>query len=299
MPKDGEPIYPYKEMLTIKQITRLVGIYAPLGINKVRITGGEPLVRKGIATLIKDIKATQGIEQVTMTTNGVLLDKMLPELKKAGLDRINISLDTLKPKRMKEITGYDIFDKVMPVIRKVAVEKIWPLKVNVVAIGGVNDDEILDFAQFAHDLPLELRFIEMMPTAHNRFWKDKSNIKNGDLENRIRERYKLVPVKRDGFSGPAVVYRIEGGKGRIGFVSPMSKHFCTDCNRIRLTAEGKLLSCLFSDNEIDLRPGFKRNEKDEWFIGQLAHALKCKPMGHELDYRSVTAGKRSMASIGG
>ena len=299
MPKDGSPLYPDREMLTIKEITRVIGIYAELGISKVRLTGGEPLVRKGIATLVKDVKALKGIDQVTMTTNGVLLDKMIPAFTEAKLDRINISLDTLRPERMKEITGYDVFDKVLPVIKKVAVEKIWPIKVNVVAINGVNDDEILDFAKFASDLPLELRFIEMMPTAHNKLWKDKTYIKNSDLEKRIRKRYELIPIKHNQFSGPAVVYKIGGGKGRIGFVSPISRHFCTDCNRMRLTAEGKLLSCLFSDNEVDLRPGFKNGEKNEWFIKQLEYALKCKPMGHDLDSDSDTADMRPMISIGG
>ncbi|MFQ5432708.1 MAG: GTP 3',8-cyclase MoaA [Nitrospinota bacterium] len=299
MPKDGPPLYPDKEMLTIKQITKLIGIYAPLGINKIRITGGEPLVRKGIATLIRDTKAVKGIDQVTMTTNGVLLGKMITRLTEAKLDRINISLDTLRPERMKEITGYNVFDKVMPVIKKIAVEQIWPLKVNVVAIQGINDDEILDFAKFASNLPLELRFIEMMPTAHNKLWKDKTYVKNSELEKRIRERYELVPVKQNRFSGPAVVYNIRGGKGRIGFVSPISKHFCEDCNRIRLTAEGKLLSCLFSNNEVNLLPGLKNNEKDEWFIDQLNYALKCKPMGHDLDSDSDTANIRPMISIGG
>lgn len=299
MPKDGGPLYPDKEMLTIKQITRLIGIYAELGISKIRITGGEPLVRKGISTLIKDVKALKGINQVTMTTNGVILDKMIPQLIEAKLDRINISLDTLRPERMKEITGYDVFDKVMPVIKKIAAEQIWPLKINIVAIQGINDDEILDFAKFAFDLPLELRFIEMMPTAHNRLWKDKTYIKSSDLEKRIRERYELIPVEHNQFSGPAVVYNIGGGKGRIGFISPISKHFCTDCNRMRLTAEGKLLSCLFSDNEVDLRPGFENGEKDEWFIEQLEYALKCKPMGHNLDSESDTADLRPMVAIGG
>jgi len=299
MPNDGPPLYPDKDMLTIRQITKLIRIYAPLGINKIRITGGEPLVRKGIAALIRDIKALEGIDQVTMSTNGVLLDKMIPLLTEAKLDRINISLDTLRPERMKEITGYDVFDKIESVIRKIAAERIWPLKINVVAIHGINDDEILDFAKFASDLPLELRFIEMMPTAHNRLWKDKTHVKNSELEKRIRERYELIPVKHNRFSGPAVVYNIGGGRGRIGFVSPISRNFCTDCNRMRLTTEGKLRSCLFSDNEVDLRPGFKNGEKDEWFIEQLDYALKCKPMGHDLDSESDTADMRPMISIGG
>lgn len=300
MPEGGQPIYPSNDMLTIKQITKIIKIYAPLGIGKIRLTGGEPLVRKGIARLVENVKSIDGIKQVSMTTNGVLLEKMIPELKKAGLDRINISLDTLKRDRMKEITGYDVIDKVIPVIKKIATEKIWPLKINVVAIRGVNDDELLDFARFAHDHSVELRFIEMMPTAHNRLWKDKTYIKNSDIEAQIRKQFKLLPVKRNKFSGPAEVYRIDGGKGRIGFVSPLSKHFCTDCNRMRLTAEGKLLSCLFSDNEIDLKPGFAQNKDDSWFIRQLEHALKCKPMGHELDSTSNTSTvTRPMASIGG
>ncbi len=301
----GRKIYPDGGMLTIADITRLLRIYAPVGIRKVRITGGEPLVRKGISRLIKDLKAIEEIKEVTMSTNGVLLEKMIPELREAGLDRINISLDTLRPERMKEISGHDVFDKVMRVIKRIVDEKIWPLKINVVAIGGVNDDEIDDFARLAHDLPLEVRFIELMPTSHNRLWGGGSFISCGDIESRIKERHALVPVKRGMNSGspmrtgPASVYSIEGGRGRIGFVSPLSKRFCDDCNRLRLTAEGKLRSCLFSDEEVDVFAGFQNGADDKWFMDRLAESLNCKPRGHELDENSETSGLKPMTDIGG
>lgn len=296
----GRKIYPDGSMLTIANITRLLTIYASAaGIRKVRITGGEPLIRKGISRLIKDLKAIKEIKEVTISTNGVLLEKMIPELRDAGLDRINISLDTLRPERMKEISGHDVFDKIMRVIRKIADEKIWPLKINVVAIGGVNDDEVPDFARLAHDLPLEVRFIELMPTSHNRLWNGKSFIPCADIESRIKERYTLVPAERGRHAGPALVYHLKGGRGRIGFVSPLSRRFCHGCNRMRLTAEGKLRSCLFSDDEIDVFAGFQNGADDKWFMDKFAEALACKPKGHRLDENSATSGSKPMAEIGG
>ncbi len=239
MPAGGNLVYPNNDILTIKQITRLIGLFAPFGIRKVRLTGGEPLMRKGIAALVRDLKNTPGIEEVTMTTNGVALEKNIPRLKEAGLDRINISLDSLRPERLREISGYDIFDTVMGAIRRVARERLWPLKVNVVAIRGFNDDEVLDFARLAHEMPVEVRFIEMMPTAQNRLFDGKHCIPADEIEAAVRERYALAPAPHGLTGGPAVVYDVAGGAGRIGFVAPLSRHFCADCNRLRLTAEGR------------------------------------------------------------
>jgi len=298
MPTDGGLIYPKGDILTIRQITRLVSLYAPLGIRKVRLTGGEPLMRKGIAALVRDLRAVPGIDEVGMTTNGVALERMVPALLDAGLSRINISLDTMRPERMRSLTGYDAVQTVLRAVHTIAEKGIWPLKVNVVAIRGFNDDEIPAFARLAHDLPVEVRFIEMMPTAGNRLWDGRGCIPSSEVEKTIRREYGLALSPR-GSGGPAVVYDVRGGAGRIGFVSPLSRHFCGDCNRLRLTAEGKLRSCLFSDREIDLRPGFIDGEEDGWFLDKFARALAIKPEGHGLGENSPVPCTRPMAAIGG
>jgi len=299
MPGGGLRIPAGRDVLTIKQMEKIAGIFASAGISKVRITGGEPLLRKGVAGLVKSLKKTDGIEQVTMTTNGVLLDRFIPELVDAGLDRINISLDTLRRDRMKEITGYAVLDKVTCVIRKIVDERIWPIKINVVPVHGVNGDEILDFAGLARDHAIEVRFIEMMPTAHNGLWKKSPAIHNGAIEDIIRERHRLVPAGRGAGEGPAVVYEIDGGPGRIGFVSPLSGRFCGDCNRLRLTADGKLVACLFSRREIDLTFGLRENREDAWFVEQLEYSLARKLKGHSINAQTPATAARPMASIGG
>ena len=297
---EGKKMYPKGDILTIKDITRLIRIFSTVGVKKIRLTGGEPLVRKGITTLVSDIKQIDGIEEVTLTTNGVLLGHMAKELKNAGLDRINISLDTLIRERMKNISGADVLPKVINSIEAICRDNIFPVKINVVAIKGVNDDEIPAFANMAKRLPVEIRFIEMMPTAHNRLWTNKEKFPNKNIEEIIRLEHDLIPEERLGNStGPASVYKINGGTGKIGFVSPMTEKFCDGCNRLRLTAEGHLRSCLFSDNEIDLSTGLKENEDDHWFLQKFHEAVYCKPDSHGLDSNSKLTSGRGMTSIGG
>lgn len=299
MPMDGSLVRPNNDLLTIRQITRLIALFAPFGVRKVRLTGGEPLLRKGIFSLIHNLKNISGIDEVTMTTNGVLLEKLIPQLREAGLDRINISLDSLKAERLRSISGHDIHGSVMRAIRRVADERLWPLKINVVAIRGFNDDEIPDFAQLARDLPVEIRFIEMMPTAHNRLFGGRNVIMAAEIERTVRVRHDLRPVPHAFAGGPAEVYDIVGGAGRIGFVAPLSKHFCGGCNRLRLTAEGALRSCLFNDGEVDLRRGFLENAPDQWFIDRFGESLAAKPEGHGLSAASSAPCEKPMAAIGG
>ena len=299
MPMDGSLVHSNNDILTIGQITRLIALVAPFGVRKVRLTGGEPLLRKGIFGLIRDLKSISGIDEVTMTTNGVLLEKNIPRLLETGLDRINISLDSLKAERVRGISGHDIHGTVMRVIRRVADGRLWPLKINVVAIRGFNDDEILDFARLARDLPVEVRFIEMMPTAHNRLFGGRSGIAASEIERTVRECHDLRPAPRAFNGGPAEVYDIVGGAGRIGFVAPLSRHFCGGCNRLRLTAEGALRSCLFNDGEVDLHRGFAEGAPDQWFIDRFRESLAAKPEGHGLTVASSAPCEKPMAAIGG
>ena len=299
MPMDGSLVRPRGDMLAIDQIIRLISLFAPFGVRKVRLTGGEPLLRKGIFGLIRGLKRISGIGEVTMTTNGVLLEKNIPRLRDAGLDRINISLDSLKAGRVRAISGHDIHEPVMRAIRRVAEERIWPVKINVVAIRGFNDDEILDFTQLAFDLTVEVRFIEMMPTAHNRLFAGRRGIAAGEIERIVRERHDLRPATSPLTGGPAEVYDIAGGAGRIGFVAPLSRHFCGSCNRLRLTAEGALRSCLFNDGEVDLRRGFLEGAPDQWFVDRFKESLQVKPKGHGLSAASSAPCEKPMAAIGG
>jgi cyclic pyranopterin phosphate synthase len=298
---EGGQLYPQRyDILSLRQIARLVAIFSGAGIRKARITGGEPLVRKGIATLISDIRKIEGIEEITLTTNGVLLEGMIPRLKQSGVDRVNISLDSLKPERVKAISGYDVFPKVMGAIEKIISGGVWPLKINVVAIKGVNDDETLDFAELAVRFPLEVRFIEMMPVAHNKLWKGAAAISGAEIKKIIEETHVLTPVAdAGGIRGPAEVYTIGAGTGRIGFVSPISKHFCGGCNRLRLTAEGSLRSCLFSGKEVDLKEGFETGQPDDWFLARFYEALSGKPDGHNLASTRAERSGRPMMAIGG
>lgn len=299
MPMDGSLVRPNNDLLTIRQITRLIALFAPFGVRKVRLTGGEPLLRKGIFSLVRGLKSISGIDEVTMTTNGVLLEKVIPQLREAGLDRINISLDSLKAERLRLVSGHDIHGPVLRAIRRVADTRLWPLKINVVAIRGYNDDEILDFARLASDLPLEVRFIEMMPTAHNRLFNGRNGIAMAEIERTVRMRHDLRPVPHAFAGGPAEVYDVVGGVGRIGFVAPLSKHFCGGCNRLRLTAEGALRSCLFNDGEVDLRRGFLEEVPDQWFIDRFRESLAVKPEGHGLSAASAAPCEKPMAAIGG
>jgi len=281
---EGVPFLPENDTLRLKDIARLMKIYSgALGIRKVRLTGGEPLLRKGIIRFINDLKTGSGIEKVTLSTNGVMLKRMIPELRSSGLDRINVSLDTLRPDRLEKISGYDIHDRVMSAINEVVENNIWPLKISVVLMRGFNHDEALDFADMAYAMPVEIRFIQMMPATTN---EDDGDMYTPyyafEIERDIRKKYNLVPSRRIKNGGPAFVYRIDGGRGSVGFVSPMGKHNCSTCSRLRLTSGGKLRACLFDDYETDLRPGFVNGENDGWFLEKFYETMRTKSKRYEL-----------------
>jgi cyclic pyranopterin phosphate synthase len=289
-----------RDLLSDKNLIRLITIFATMGIKKVRLTGGEPLVRKGLAELVRDIKRINGMEEVALSTNGVLLLDAIDGLLASGLDKINISLDSLKRERIKEISGFDVLPKIEGAIRKIISDGLWRLKLNAVIIKGFNDDEINDFAELAAIYPLEVRFIEMMPTAKNRLWDGKKPLTGAEIMSKVETKYRLMPIfNREKTGGPARVYAIASGKGRVGFISPMSEQFCDSCNRLRLTAEGTIRHCLFSDMEVDLRPGLAANAPDEWFRDKFLNALIHKPAAHNLTMQSPPPCSRAMVSIGG
>jgi GTP 3',8-cyclase len=289
------PYIPHDDVLRYEEILRFVRIGASLGLRKVRLTGGEPLRRKGLPYLIRQIKVIDSIEDISLTTNGVELASNLDALKDAGLTRLNISLDSLKPERFAYITGLDAFGRVMDGIEKAIEKGLHPVKVNTVIMRGFNDDEVLDLVAFAGDKGIDVRFIEFMPFSDE--WDDTKVISSAELESMIRSKYNLVP-STSSHRGPAKMFHLPGGRGQVGFISPMSSHICGECNRIRLTPDGKLKPCLFSDSEYDIKALFRGNAGDEEIADFIRGVVGLKPE-KKFEQGTIKKCQRSMRNTGG
>ena len=278
----------HEDILSFEEITEIVTAAASLGIRKIRVTGGEPLVRKGCVELCRMIAAVPGIEEVDMTTNGILLGRYANELKEAGVRRVNVSLDTLQAEKYQFITGGGNLQEVLHGIQAAFAAGLTPVKINTVLMGGFNDDEILNFVELTRKTPVELRFIELMPMGGT---FDKEAYLPGDV---VLERVpELREVPENG--GVARLYRLPDGQGRIGLISPLSRHFCGSCNRLRLTSEGKLKPCLHSNQEI-----LVRGKHGEELINVLRQAIWSKPKMHgTLDAEHMSEAGRTMNTIGG
>ncbi len=263
MPPGGSELSRKEEILSLEEILKLVKHGVSLGVNKIRITGGEPLVRKGIISLVNQIAEIKGIDDIAMTTNGVFLKEFATELKSSGLSRLNISLDTMREDRFAEITRggniADVFDGVEAVLKA----GFKGTKMNAVVMRGDNDDEIHDFVRYIMERDIELRFIELMASG----WKDMVNedrfMPTSEIMERVRGVGELVPDKQRVGGGPATIYRIKGALGSIGFISAVSKPFCSTCNRLRLTSDGKLRSCLLTGGEVDIKDILRSSNLDE------------------------------------
>lgn len=300
MPEQGVEHLPHTEILSYEEIIRLTRIAINCGVTKIRITGGEPLTRKGIVYLIEQLSLLRGLDDVTLTTNGVLLTSFASELKKAGLKRINISLDTLKQDKYHYITRRDLLPRVMEGIRTAHNEGLAPIKINCVAIKGFNDEEILDFARLTLEQPYNVRFIEFMPLGENDYWSLDKSIHAHSIMSIIKKKHKLEPVNsKANQNGPARRYRIPGGAGEIGFITPLSQHFCDTCNRIRLTSDGRLRNCLFSDQETNIKDALRSGVNDEELERVIRQSIHFKPSGHTLHEDFSYKCKRSMWGIGG
>ncbi len=288
---------PHEEILRYEEIIRLVRIAASLGVRKVRLTGGEPLRRKDLAFLLKEIDAIGSIDDISLTTNGVELGTSVETLRDAGLRRVNISLDSLKRERFAYITGVDAFDKVIRSIRKAKLAGLHPVKINTVIIEGFNDDEALDFIDFAKTWEVQVRFIEFMPFGNEGLWERSRIITSAYLEEAIRRVHELHPsVSSD--KGPAKMFLLNGSAGQVGFISPMSSHICSECNRIRLTPDGKIKPCLFSDAEYDVKALLRGGASDESVAEFVRAAVKAKPE-RKTEAGAVRKCQRSMRRIGG
>lgn len=299
MPEEGIHFQPHSKIMTYEEILRIIGLAVEKGVRKVRVTGGEPFVRKGVVDFIKRLYEIEQIEEVSITTNGVLLGAYAEQIRKNGIGRINISLDSLRPARFHEITGRDYFDRVWEGIETAERIGFSPIKINVVAMRGVNDDEIIDFARLTVERPFHVRFIEIMPFVEQRSWSSNKYLSVDEIKDQINTFGRLVPVPAGALDGPARRFRLEGGKGEIGFIGAFSHRFCDRCNRLRLTANGYLRSCLFSDEEIDIKTPLRQGKDDAHILDLMKKAIETKPGGHCLLTPEPRKCVRQMSSIGG
>ncbi|HKL76465.1 MAG TPA: GTP 3',8-cyclase MoaA [Halanaerobiales bacterium] len=291
MPEEGIETKSHEDILSYEQIIKIVKIGKELGIKNVRITGGEPLVRLNLVELIGSLNKLN-LNDISLTTNGVLLAEKAKKLKKAGIDRVNISLDSLKKDKYKEITRRDQYDKVIAGIEAALKYELNPVKLNMVVMKGINDDELIEFAKLSIDKPLHVRFIEYMPLGNDINGAEYYEMKK--VKKKIENKFELIKAETEG-NGPARYFKISGSKGSIGFISPMSEHFCAECNRFRLTADGKFRPCLARDLEVEIPKDFNR----ESIIKAYQEALSIKPISHDLNFADNNDRDRTMSQIGG
>lgn len=298
VPPDQIPRLSHADILRYEEILRIVRVGVDLGISKIRITGGEPLVRKGVCKFLAAISRMAGLEEVTLTTNGVLLEENIGGIRDAGIRRINVSLDTLRRDKFAGITGRDDFDKVWNGITAARKAGINPIKLNVVALRGTNDDEFLDFARLTLLHAFHIRFIEYMPIGKSRVHFGPP-ILVPEIKDRIASIGPLMPIEKNPADGPAERFKLEGAVGEIGFISAMSHHFCSSCNRLRLTASGQLRPCLLSDHQLDLKGPLRAGESNEKLAEIFRRAVENKPSDHDLEVNKPSGVSCQMSSIGG
>jgi len=298
MPKEGLNWVPRTELLRYEEIARIVSAMASMGVNKVRITGGEPTVRVDIISLIRSIASIPGINDVAMTTNAHTLAQLADPLHSAGLNRINISIDSLQDKRFSELTRGGSLKRVLAGIEAARLAGLSPIKLNVVMLEGINDDELFDFVEFCapHAEDMELRFIEYMPFEERRF----KTVPAERLRAQLRERFELQGAPKRGASdGPARSVRLAESGLTVGFISPLSEHFCATCNRLRLMANGHLRTCLAHEDTPSLRDLVRNGETDDGLRNAVRNMVLGKPSGHDCQVDGGTLFEGVMTSIGG
>src|SRR4051794_16061588 len=299
MPAEGLEWLPRSEVLDFEETTRLVRVLAAMGVSEVRLTGGEPLVRRDIPELVRMLAAVPGVDDLSLTTNGVLLDRLAGPLVAAGLKRLNVSLDSLSHTRFAELTRRDALDKVLAGLAEAErYPELRPLKVNCVAIRGFTEEEVPALAELARRKPYVVRFIEFMPLDADQAWRDDEVLTGGEIRALIEEHWPLeeIPAKA---SSTARRFRFADGAGEIGFVNPVSEPFCSSCDRIRLTADGQLRTCLFSRREWDLKTPLRDSSSDAELERLLRFAIRHKELKHKINDPGFVRASRSMSQIGG
>jgi cyclic pyranopterin phosphate synthase len=298
MPREMIPKLEHADVLRYEEILRVSRVAAGLGITKLRVTGGEPLVRREACNLLAQLNRLPGIREVSLTTNGVLLSERLEDILAAGVRRINVSLDSLKPERFAAITRVNCFQKVWDGIMAALDRGMAPVKINVLALRGINDDELTDLAALSLRYPVHVRFIEQMPIGEAAM-RPVRPLLTPEIKALLAPMGRLEPVPASANDGPAERYRIPGAPGEIGFISAISHHFCDRCNRLRLTASGGLRPCLLSDHEEDLRTPLRRGASDEELAKVFLSAVRHKPARHHLAEPRHEEVASAMSRIGG
>lgn len=296
----AHPVWmPQPELLTFEELARLVRVSVSLGITDFRITGGEPTARKDLPDFVRLIAATPGVEDLALTTNGILLKKLAKPLWDAGLRRLNVSLDTLRGERFVHIARREGFQQVWDGVEEAERIGFRPIKINTVVMRGVNDDEVVEFAGLARTRPWQIRFIEFMPLDGDNAWSRDQVVTAQEILRRIHEKWPLEPVSTAPLSSPARVFRFRDGVGDIGVIASVSEPFCFACDRIRITPEGKLRTCLFSVGETDLKGPMRAGASDEQIAAIVRDAVSRKEAGHGINDPEFVKPKRAMYAIGG
>lgn len=299
MPERGLQWLPKAEILSYEEISQLVRAAASVGVRSIRLSGGEPLIRKDLPRLVEELAAIEGIEDIALSTNGLLLEEQIDALAAAGLRRVNVSLDTLREDRFLEIARRPGLDKVLAGIDAALARGLGPVKINCVVMRGQNDDEIAAFAQWTKDRAIYVRFIEVMPVHENLDVQRDAYMSADEILERVRAVGELQPVTGPGGNGPARYFAFPGALGAVGVISPLSHDYCERCNRVRLTANGRLRLCLFGDYEVDLRTPLRAGASQDEIAGVLRAAMLIKPERHHLKLGEAASRMRAFSEIGG
>jgi cyclic pyranopterin phosphate synthase len=298
MPAEGLAWLPKDEILTFEELTRILGLFVSLGVRSLKITGGEPTVRADLPTLVRMFREVGPELDISITTNGVLLDRLSGPLAEAGVDRATVSCDSLLRHRFEEMTRRDAFEKVLTGLRAAEAAGLTPIKINCVVIGGTNDDEVVEFARWSRETGYEVRFIEYMPLDAEHAWERARVVPAARILSAIDDAF---PLAADGdTSQPATTYGFaDGAPGRIGVIPSVTEPFCDTCNRLRVTAEGQLRNCLFALSETDLREPLRAGATDDELVGLIRAGVWSKWSGHRIDHPDFVQPARSMSMIGG
>jgi cyclic pyranopterin phosphate synthase len=299
MPERGLPWLPKAEILSYEEIAQLVRAAASAGVRRIRLSGGEPLIRKNLWHLVEEIAAIDGIEDIALSTNGLLLQEQIDDLLAAGLKRVNISLDTLREDRFFEIARRPGLDRVLAGIDAAIARGLSPVKINCVVMRGRNDDEIAAFARWTKERAVYVRFIELMPVQENLDVQRDAYVSADEILERVRAIGDLRSVDGPGGNGPARYFAFAGAPGAVGVISPLSHDYCERCNRVRLTANGRLRLCLFGDYEIDLRTPLRAGASTQEIAGMLRASMLIKPERHHLKLGEAASRMRAFSEIGG
>lgn len=299
MPEAGLPWIPKSDVLTFEEIEAIVRAAASIGVRSLRLTGGEPLIRRDLAALVAKLAAIPGIDDIALSTNGLLLADQIDALAAAGLRRVNISLDTLQPARFEQIARRPGLERVLGGIDAAIAAGLGPIKLNCVVMRGQNDDELHAFAELTRDREVYVRFIEMMPVEENVDLQRDAYLSASDMIARIGERGTLQSTVGPGGNGPARYFAFPGARGAVGVISPLSHDYCETCNRVRLSADGRLRLCLFGDNDIDLRSPLRGGATQAEIAGIFRGAMYVKPERHHLDLGQTSSAMRALSEIGG